>query len=216
MTPLSKDSIPALLVHDLPRELVMGVEDAFNMGALRAYDSSRMMADGHLAHVLGQQRHFEMNEAFHKALQAADARPSPIRGNDIITGRAGIFTVGRFNIPTGFWINGRRSHTRRQMSLVNKALVPLLQPSLFEQYSRPSNAVVFFVACFSGSVRVHPHGPVSINIAVPDDEMRGWLFREPLSVFLQRYEPIVSESQLDLAKPKLKKGRDSASDGGQA
>lgn len=210
-----KDSIPSLLVHDIPRELAMGIEDAFNIGARRAYDTSRTMADGHLAHALGQQRHFEMNEAFHKALQAADAHPSPIRGNDIITGRAGMFTLGRFNIPMGFWNNGRRSHTRRQMSLANKALVPLVQPSLFDQYSRPSHAVAFFVACFSGSVHVHPHAPVSINVAVPDDEMRGWLFREPLSVFLQRYEPVVGQSQLDLAKPKLKKDRGSASDGGQ-
>jgi hypothetical protein len=214
MTLLPKDSIPALLVRNLPRELVMGVEDAFNMGALRAYEASRAMADGHLAHALGQQRHFEMNEAFHKALLAADVQPSPIRGNDLVTGRAGIFTLGRFNIPTGVWINGRRSHTRRQMALANKALVPLVQPSLFEQYSRPSNAVAFFVACFSGSTRVHPHGPVSISIAVPDDEMRGWLFREPLSAFLQRYEPVVGDSQIDLAKPKLKKGKDLASDGG--
>jgi hypothetical protein len=215
MTPLLKDSISSLLLRDLPRELVMGVEDAFNMGALRAYDASRAMADGHLAHVLGQQRHFEMNEAFHKALLAADAKPSAIRGNDLITARAGIFTLGRFNIPTGFWINGRRSHTRRQMALANKALVPLVQPSLFDHYSRPSHAVAFFVACFSGSVRVHPQGPVSINIAVPDDEMRGWLFREPLSVFLKRYEPVVDDSQIDLVRPKLKKGKDSASDGGE-
>jgi hypothetical protein len=37
--------------------------------------ASRTMADGHLAHALGQQRHFEMNEAFHNALLAADVQP---------------------------------------------------------------------------------------------------------------------------------------------
>jgi hypothetical protein len=60
------------------------------------------------------------------------------------------------------------------------------------------------VACFSGSLNVQPESPVSVQIAVPDREMRGWLFREPLGEFVKRYDaehPV----QDDLAKPKLKK-----------
>jgi hypothetical protein len=45
---------------------------------------------------------------------------------------------------------------------------------------------------------------LSVQIAVPDREMRGWLFREPVSAFVQRYEQKPG-AQDDLAKPKLKK-----------
>lgn len=211
----SKDSIPALLVRDLSRELVMAVEDALRQGAFRAYNASAGREDGHLPNVLGQLRHFDMNEAFHRALTAVEAEPNAIRGNELVLGRSGIFTLGRFNIATGCWLNGRRSHTRRHLALANQALEPLVQPSLFEQYTRPRAAVAFFVACFSGSPRVHADGPVSISIAVPDRDMRGWLFRESLTTFLERYEPVVGD-QIDLAKPKLKTNRRTARGGDRA
>jgi len=181
----------------------MAVEDALRQGAFRAYHASAGREDGHLPNVLGQLRHFDMNEGFHRALTAADAQPNAIRGNELVLGRSGIFTLGRFNIATCCWLNGRRSHTRRHLALANQALEPLMQPSLFDHYTRPSAAVAFFVSCFSGSPRVHADGPVSISIAVPDRDMRGWLFRESLTTFLERYEPVVGE-QADLAKPKLK------------
>ncbi len=198
------ESIPDLLRRSLPRELVMAVDDALIAGAQRAHLASKGMAEGHLPHVVGQLRHFHMNEAFHRALEMGEASPTDIRGNGIVSGRAGVFTLARFNIPDGFWINGRRSHTRRQMSYANRAIEPLLQPELFEQYTVPAEAVAFFVACFSGSLHIQPESPISVQIAVPDREMRGWLFKEPLNAFLQRYErePVAQE---DLAKPTLKK-----------
>lgn len=199
-----RDSIPDLLVRNVPRETLMGIEEALVAGAQRAYASAGGMHDGHLPHVVGQLRHFHMNESFHRALEVCEAAPSPIRGNGIVTGRTGVFTLARFNIPDGFWINGRRSHTRRQMSMANRAIEPLVQPELFEQYVPPSDAVAFFVACFSGSLKYQPEAPVSIQIAVPDRHMRGWLFREPLNAFVQRYEGKPA-GQDDLAVPKLKK-----------
>jgi hypothetical protein len=213
MSSLPQDSIPSLLVRNLPRDLVMAVEDALSQGASRAFRAANGMEDGHLPHVVGQLRHFQMNEAFYRALAANDAAPTPIRGNSLIIGRAGIFALGRFNIPAGFWVNGRRSHTRQQMALANQALEPLVQGALFDQYRPPSGAVAFFVACFSGSLQVSPDAPVSIHIAVPNGDMHGWLFREPLSVFLQRYEPVAGEAQPDLVKPKLKKRSDAAGEG---
>ncbi|GAB1594754.1 hypothetical protein [Lysobacter claricitrinus] len=202
----STASIPSLLVRDLPRELVMGVEDALRQGAYRAYGAAHGRENGHLPNVLGQLRHFDMNEGFHRALAAAHAQPTELRGNDLVLGRAGIFTLGRFNITSGCWLNGRRSHTRRHLALANQALEPLVQNVLFDQYREPPVAVAFFVACFSGSPRVQPEAPVSISVAVPDRDMRGWLFRESISTFLERYEPQVGE-QVDLAKPKLRQGR---------
>ena len=193
----------------------MAVEDALRQGAFRAYSASVGRENGHLPNVLGQLRHFDMNEGFQRALTAAEAKPSAIRGNELVLGRSGIFTLGRFNIASGCWLNGRRSHTRRQLALANEALEPLVQHSLFDQYTQPSVAVAFFVSCFSGSPRVHADGPVSISIAVPDRDMRGWLFRESLSTFLERYEPAVDD-QIDLAKPKLKTVRRTSHGGGRA
>lgn len=213
--PPVQDSIPDLLVRNIPREIVLGIEEALTVGAQRASGTANGMADGHRPHIVGQMRHFHMNESFHRALTVGNASPSPIRGNGIVTGRAGVFTLARFNIPEGFWVNGRRSQTRRQMSMANKAIEPLVQPGLFEQYAPPSEAVAFFVACFSGSLHHQPEMPVSIQIAVPDRYMRGWLFREQLGAFVQRYDQKPA-GQEDLAIPKLrrnigKQGKDGTS-----
>lgn len=200
----TQDTIHDLIVENIPPEVVMGVEDALVAGAQRAYAAARGMHEGHLPHVVGQLRHFHMNEAFQRALATNGAEPSPIRGNGIVTGRTGVFTLARFNIPEGFWINGRRSQMRRRMSLANIAIEPLVQPELFTDYQPPTDAVAFFVACFSGNLNIQPESPVSIQIAVPDRHMRGWLFKEPLAQFLKRYDQTAS-GQDDLAIPKLKK-----------
>lgn len=204
MTAATRDTIPDLLLRNLPRELVMAVEEALVVGAQRAHAAARGMHEGHLPHVVGQLRHFHMNESFHRTLLMADAAPTAIRGNGVVSGRAGVFTLARFNIPEGVWVNGRRSQTRRQMSFANKAIEPLVQPELFDQYAAPSDAVAFFVACFSGSLHIQPESPLSVQIAVPDRNMRGWLFREEVGAFLQRYEQ-KPMAQDDLAKPTLKK-----------
>jgi hypothetical protein len=214
VTAAPRETVPDLLVRNIRRELVMAVEEALVVGAQRAHSAAKGMDEGHLPHVVGQLRHFQMNESFHRALAMGDASPTAIRGNGIVSGRSGVFTLARFNIPEGFWINGRRSQTRRQMSFANKAIEPLVQPELFDQYASPSEAVAFFVACFSGSLHIQPESPLSVQIAVPDRDMRGWLFRESVGDFLQRYErkPM---TQHDLAKPTLKKIKKQGNDGVQ-
>ena len=200
------DPISTLLTQNLSRELIMGIEEALTVGAQRAYSATEGMDKGHLPSALGQGRHFHMNESFHRALEVGGAAPSPIKGNGVIRGRSGILTLARFNIAHGCWINGRRSTIRRQMALANQAIEPLVQPELFGEYSEPSNAVAFFVACFSGSLYIQPESPTSIQIAVPSRDMKNWLFKEPLHAFLHRYEQ-QSTTQDDLVKPKLKKTR---------
>jgi hypothetical protein len=205
MTQPTQETIHDLLVRNIPRELVMGLEEANLVGAQRAYAAARGMDDGHLPSVVGQLRHFHMNESFHRALSVGGASPSPLRGNQIVTGRAGIFTLARFNTKYGVWNSGRRSETRKQMSLANAAIEPLVQPELFSDYVPPSDAVVFLVACFAGSLHVQPETPVSIQIAVPDRNMESWLFREPVDLFVKRYDQKQTTAQDDLAMPKLKK-----------
>ncbi|WP_034985866.1 hypothetical protein [Laribacter hongkongensis] len=204
----NQETIHDLLVKNIPRELVMALEEAQLVGAQRAYAAARGMDDGHLPSVVGQLRHFHMNESFHRALSVANAFPSPLRGNQIVTGRAGIFTLARFNTKHGGRHSGRRSETRKQMALANAAIEPLVQPGLFSGYVEPSQAVVFIVASFAVSLHSQPDTPVSLEIAVPDRHMQGWLFREPIDAFIKRYDQQSATSQDDLAVPKLKKNID--------
>jgi hypothetical protein len=215
MNQLPAETVPSLLMRNVPRDLVMAVEDALIAGAARAFEAAQGMEEGHLPHVVGQMRHFKMNETFHRALAMANAEPSALKGNAIVTGRVGVLTLARFNIAEGFWINGRRSKTRRQMAVANRAIEPLVQPGLFGTYAPPAEVAVFFVACFSKSLRVQPEAPVSVQIAVPDREMTGWLFREPLSAFAARYDAAVPV-QVDRAVPTLKRDLGKGSERGGA
>lgn len=204
MEVVSKDNVANLLMQNIPRDLLMGVEESLLAGALRGFEAARGMHDGHKATVLGQMRHFHMNEAFAQALDVAGGNPTPIRGNAIVVGRVGVFALSRFNISGGIWNNGRRSRTRREMSEANRAVEPLVQPELFEPMQPITAATAFFVASFSGNKLVSPESPLGIEIAVPDSVMQSWLFREPLQRFIARYD--IAPIQVDAAFPKLKAG----------
>jgi hypothetical protein len=198
----SPSAIADLLMANLPRELLLAVEDALDVGARRAFPAAQGMHKGHLSTVLGQMRHFHMNETFAEALEVGGASPSQIRGNAVVVGRAGIIRLGRFNIAEGPWNNARRSITRRVMSEANRAIEPLVQPELFNSIEPITTATAFFVGVFSGSLKHSPDQPVSIEIAVPDSKMKSWLFRERLSEFVSRYN--ATATQEDLAVPVLK------------
>jgi hypothetical protein len=200
-----KETVDSLLIRNIPRDLAMGVEDALRTGAQRGFGAGVGMNPGHRSNAVGQMRHFHMNETFRDALEAAGANPSPIKGNSVVVGRAGVLMLGRFNISNNVWNNGRRSRARREMSLANRAIEPLVTPDLFEVMQPITKAAVFFVAVFDRSVQDSLAIPISIDIAVPDHQMMGWLYRKSIASFLELYETPV-ETQLDLAKPTLKVG----------
>ncbi len=197
MNHLSNDAVAALLMSNIPRDFVLSADELLSAGAKRAWSASAEMHKGHRPSVLGQLRHFHMNEEFSAGLEAAGANPSPIRGNTVVTGTLGIFSIGRFNIKVGVKNNGGRSKTRREMSLANRAVEPLVQPGLFGDVEQITQATVFFVGTFGNS-----DVPLSIDIAVPDKNMQGWLFRESLQIFANRYGVVAD--QPDNAVPKLK------------
>ncbi|CRM19645.1 hypothetical protein [Pseudomonas sp. 24 E 13] len=203
MSKTRQPSIPELLIRHIPRNIVMGAEDAFEAGALRAYLDTKDMDKNHRKNALGQMRAFRMNESFEQMLLAADAVHTPLKGNGVVLGHAGIFKFGRVNMSATLWNNVKRGATRRQLAEANQAMTQLVQPSLFAPEPITSGTF-FFVSCFSGSLTNQPEAPLEIHIAVPDAEMKGWLFREPLSKFLARYD--AAPEQVDNAKPKLKTG----------
>lgn len=201
MTPKPALSIPELIMANVPRDLLMGIEDALDAGAMRAFTATKDLVTGHRKNALGQMRHFHMNEVFNEALLAAGAEMVPLKGNGVVVGQSGIFKLCRLNISETAWNNSSRSVTRRRLAEDNQAIAHLLQPSLFGPVEIESGTL-FIVACFSGSLSHHPEKPLKIYIAVPDDTLEGWLFREPLETFLSRYEQ--APKQVDRAQPKLK------------
>jgi len=204
------ESIAELLVRNIPRDLVLAVEDAFQAGAQRAYAASRDSDAGHRRNVLGQLRHFYMNELFHSALEVAGASPSQLRGNEVVAGAVGAVRLGRFNVPQGIWNTASRASSRRIMALANKAVEALVQADFFVPRIVNINCTAFFAAVFD---HVQPELPISIQIAVPDSQMKGWLFRESTTDFLARYEQ--ASSQADKAIPKLKVIKKAEDDPGQ-
>ena len=200
-------TIADLLLQNIPRDLILGVEDALITGSKRGTNAGAGMNLGHRSHAVGQMRHFHMNETFRDALAAANTNPTQIKGNRVVIGKAGIFSLGRFNISNGMWNNGRRSRTRREMALANLSIEPLVLPDLFETYKPTSLATVFFVGVFDRSVQDTMATPMSIDIAVPDHELKGWLFRMSTTNFLALYEAQTADDiQPDLAIPSLKTG----------
>lgn len=116
MQKFGKVSIPDLLVQNIDRDLILAIEESLMVGALRAYECSKNMQFGHRPSVLGQMRHFHMNETFHRALEAKNASPTAIRGNEIVTGHSGIFTLARVNTSVN-WRNISRSKNDKQCHL---------------------------------------------------------------------------------------------------
>ena len=58
-------------MQHIPRDLIMGVEDALLIGSQRGTNAGAGMSQGHRAHAVGHMRHFHMNETFWDALEAA-------------------------------------------------------------------------------------------------------------------------------------------------
>lgn len=201
MSPVQYSALANLLVQNISRDLVMGIEEALQVGAVRGHAPSVGMNDGHKPSIIGHMRHFHMNETFHDALVAGGANPSRIRGNKVVIGRSGILSIARFNMTAGTRA-GHRSKTRREMAKANHAVEPLVQPGLFGTVAPITEATVFFVASFNAGQYQNAESPFSIDIAVPDHEMTGWLLREPVSRFVSRYD--VVKPQADLAVPVLK------------
>lgn len=199
---LTPEAIAAVLIANVSRDLVMGVEDAFAAGALQAYGVTKEVSKQRKT-ALGQMRHILMNERFSDLLEASNAELISPQGNRVIVGQAGIFKFARLNMSTTNWNRPTRSIIRRELAEANEAMSQLVQPSLFGPQGVTSGTL-FFVARFSGSLHHYPEKPLQVYIAVPNPKMDGWLFREPLSQFLDRYE--AAPKQPDNATVKLKPG----------
>ncbi|HHK5991599.1 MULTISPECIES: hypothetical protein [Neisseria] len=206
------ESIGDLLVQHIPKELILALQEAFLIGSTRAYHGVEHTHPGHVKNVLGQLRHFELNEAFHTVMQSHNLEVSELKGNNIVVAKSGIWNICRATANDEKWHAVKRSRARQLLAHKNMFIESLVYRDLFEDNVAPLEGTVFFVTSFSGSMDNMPEQPVSIQIAVCDSEMNNWLFVEHIEQFLERYSVVGKmevEKQIDLAKPSLKKkGRD--------
>lgn len=201
----SRKAIAELIMQNIPRDLLLGIDEGLNVGAARAFKAAKAMHSGHVKHAVGQMRSFHMNETFNEALIAGGADSTEIKGNSLVIGRSGMLALARFNVSARSWNNGRRSAMRRELAQANQAIEQLVQPGLFSP-TPISEATIFFVASFSGSMSFEPEAPQAIYIAVPDKNMKSWIFQESLVSFCSRYFDVENPVQPDMAQPKLKPG----------
>lgn len=204
------NDIASLIMEDLSKDTLMAIEDAFNAGAKQAYNDSSKASKGHLANLMGQNRHFFMNETFHAALTSSSVRVNPLAGNSIVVGEVGKLRLVRMNIPQGRWEQARKSRLRKELVKTNKMLLDCYQVNLFEentsiecQYENIESLAVFFIAYFNGYISEDAKTPYSIEIVVPDHQCRTLLFRENINSFQERYN-VAAIEQEDKAFPKLK------------
>ena len=91
--------------------------------------------------------------------------------------------------------------------MANLSIEPLVTPDLFDTYQPATRATVFFVGVFDRSVQDANAVPLCIDLAVPDHDLKNWLFKMPTTEFLKLYETQhVESAQPDLAVPTLKPG----------
>jgi hypothetical protein len=197
------DALAQTLVAQIPREFCVALDEGFRAAAKRAYTEAASRDEGHRSSALGQGRHFQQNEAFALALDASGIRRNAIKGNGIIVGDLAPLYLARFSIANPTWNRVRKSAQRLEMARKNLWLQEIVQPGLFEATQPIEGQItVFFVTAFSGSMKVQPDVPVSIDIVVPDVSLGERLFGESLSAFLARYaEPV---KQPDMAHVRLK------------
>jgi len=198
----AREEVMQLLVQNLDKNLVLAIEEALVAGARIAHANAAGMHEGHLAHALGTWRHYKMNEAFAAALLAAGAAPTPVKGNSIVVGHAGILKLARLNVRSGPWDRARRSTQRLILAAANDQFAELFQPSLFDEAPRVSEGTVFFVSVFNDSPQHDAEEPLEILVAVPTPGLKSWPFCRPLSALIEAYSRPVD--QVDHAKPKLK------------
>lgn len=202
-----KQILIELFVRNIPRDLVLSMDEALVVAGQRAFLAEAGTEIGHLANALGQSRHFKSNETFHAALKAGNCSPTPLNGNKLVIGRSGIFNLARFTTTPGVWNRAKCSKTRRDISQLNRNLQVAMHGDLFEEASPEVTTVsAFFVSLYSGSTTYLPEAPLSIEVAIPTRNMDGWLLREPISTVLGYYDAKPT-AQVDLAKPTLKEIR---------
>ena len=199
-----RNAIPDTLVSNIPHRFLLIVEEHILVASQRALQSAGGIEAELLPYSLGYQRYIHVQQGIHRAFNIVGAHVSALSGNSILVGRLGSVIINHFNTTRSLLDNGRRSTQRRLLARVNREPELLMQSDLFHEYQGFSEIVICIIVCYAKSPQIHSEAPLDIYIAVPNQDMDGWLFKESLRKFLQRYNQS-SATQPDHAKPKIKR-----------
>jgi len=203
--PAGLEELEQLIVRHVPRDALMACEDAYHNGDTKGRGHASDFAMGHRPSAAGQVKHFYLNEAFHEALLAHGADPTPLRGTQLVVGRWGIFNVARLNVPGHQWVNLRRSATRKKLAEINRAIQgKYVQGDLFNEASEPTGGTIFILGVMDGLDANGIAQLTQVVLALPAPEMKSWLYRKSVKEFLSLYDQANVAEQPDNAKPILK------------
>lgn len=194
-----------LLVHHIPRDALMACEDAYHNGDIKGRTQAAAFAKGHRPSAAGQVKHFYINEAFHEALQAHGAEPTPLRGTRLVVGRLGIFNIARLNVPGHKWVSLRRSATRKMLAELNHSIErKYVQSDLFTEAAEATGGTIFILGVVDGIDTNGIAQLTQVMLALPAPDMKSWLYMSTIADFLRLYDQPNAVVQPDNALPKLK------------
>jgi hypothetical protein len=123
------EKIADLLSCHIPKDFLLAWEAAAASEIERAAALGASRSVGHRSHFIGSVRHYGLNEAFDRALKDAGLDHTPLSGNRIVVGSAGITFLSRLHInKKGPWDNSKRSAGRVKLCAKNVAATQAVQP----------------------------------------------------------------------------------------
>lgn len=195
------EKIGELLSSSLPRDFLLDLQRMIPGALERVRKISEAFMLGHQASVLGHTRHFALNETLVQCLDESGIPHPPLKGNAIMVGKVGVVSMARVHMGQSQWDNSRRSKTKVKLCKPNFVAKRMVQGDIFDDDTPIAEMTAFIVTEGDGS-----NGIVPIYLVVPDEKMdlRNPVFKEELSVFMQRYQQ--PQDVVDRVDPKLKPG----------
>ncbi len=204
-SPTGLRELEQLVIEHVPRDFFMACEDAYYDGDERGRAQSSSFAEGHRPSAAGQTKHFRINEAFHEALEAQGAEPTPLKGTRLVIGRVGIFNIVRLNVPGHKWVSLRRNATRKALAELNENIKrKYVQGDFFVDATAPTGGTLFILGVMDGIDKNGITQLTQVMVALPAPDMTCWLYISTISDFVSLYDQAGAADQIDNAQPKLK------------
>lgn len=201
MSASGHEKIGELLSSSLQRDFLLNLQRLIPGALERVRKFSEEFMAGHRPSVMGQVRHFALNETLVRGFDESGIPHPPLRGNAIMVGKVGVVSLARVHMGQSQWDNSRRSKTKVKLCKPNYLAKRLVQGDIFDNETPIAEITVFVVTEGDGA-----NGAPPIYLVVPDDTMdlRSPVFKEELTMFLQRYQR--TQDVVDRVEPKLKPG----------
>ncbi|MDR3451153.1 MAG: hypothetical protein P4M15_15645 [Alphaproteobacteria bacterium] len=199
------------ITTELPRILFTGAREEWDgafFEASRRTDEASRYDTPEKKEVLGRERHWCCERALRRAGEAAEfifATPdtNPVGGRYalLISPR---FIIGRAKLDR-YRGNVKPVKYRKQLAAMNAA-VSQLQNDLFQARVQVDDDRLFGLF-LSAAHPNHPEVPAFLNFAIPNSDLTGWIFNQPVENVIAAYAKVErpTEQVPDLVKVALKK-----------